>query len=111
MIFKKIVNYYKRAWQQLKIDFKKIDKDYEKKKEKTNEEMLVYEKRYNRFLEKDITLNLTPTEIFLWKVCPIFFKSLVILICIIAALLGGIYYLFTTIIISCIIGYLFIKIF
>lgn len=96
-------------------EIRKIKKEYKKQRkidmEIIEDEMLEYEKRHNRFLEKDKTLKLTPGEILLWKICPNFFKILIILICIAVGILGGIYYLLITIVISCIIGCLFFKIF
>ena len=44
MILKKIINYYKTAWKQLKADLKKID-------EETEKEMLEYEIRHEKFLK------------------------------------------------------------
>lgn len=110
MILKKIVNYYKTAWKQLKIDLKKIDEDYEKAKEKTEKEMLENEIRHERFLKKDKTLVLTRKEIFLWRVLPIIFKIFIFLLIACFAVIGGIYYLIVGLLISWIVGSIFIKI-
>lgn len=108
MILKKIINYYKRAWQQLKMDLKKIDEDYEKKNEK---EMLEYERRYSKFLEKDKTLILTRNEIFFWRILPIVFKIFIFLLITCFAVIAGVYYFIIALVISWIIGCIFIKIF
>ena len=97
------------------MTFKEIYLDFKKQqkidREKVENEMLEYDKRYERFKNGDKTLKLSFPETLLWKILPRFFKFLIIPICIAAGILGGIYYLLVTLIISCIIGCLFIKIF
>ena len=102
MILKKIINYYKTAWKQLKVDLKKID-------EETEKEMLEYEIRHEKFLKKDKTLVLTRKEIFLWQILPIIFKIFIFLLIICFAVIAGIYYLIVALIISWIVGSIFIK--
>lgn len=102
MILKKIINYYKTAWKQLKADLKKID-------EETEKEMLEYEIRYEKFLKKDKTLILTRKEIFLWQVLPIIFKIFIFLLIMFFAIIAGIYYLIVALVISWIVGSIFIK--
>lgn len=109
MILKKVINYYKTAWKQLKSDLKKIDEDYKKEKEKTEKEMLEYEIRHEKFLKKDKTLVLTCKEIFLWQILPIIFKIFIFLLIICFAVIAGIYYLIVALIISWIVGSVFIK--
>ena len=102
MILKKIINYYKTAWKQLKVDLKKID-------EETEKEMLEYEIRHEKFLKKDKTLVLTRKEIFLWQVLPIIFKIFIFLLIMFFAIIAGIYYLIVALVISWIVGSIFIK--
>lgn len=102
MILKKIINYYKTAWKQLKADLKKID-------EETEKEMLEYEIRHEKFLKKDKTLILTRKEIFLWQILPIIFKIFIFLLIICLAVIAGIYYLIVALVISLIVGSIFIK--
>lgn len=102
MILKKIINYYKTAWKQLKADLKKID-------EETEKEMLEYEIRHEKFLKKDKTLVLTRKEIFLWQVLPIIFKIFIFLLIMFFAIIAGIYYLIVALVISWIVGSIFIK--
>lgn len=102
MILKKIINYYKTAWKQLKADLKKID-------EETEKEMLEYEIRHEKFLKKDKTLVLTRKEIFLWQILPIIFKIFIFLLIICLAVIAGIYYLIVALVISWIVGSIFIK--
>lgn len=102
MILKKIINYYKTAWKQLKADLKKID-------EETEKEMLEYEIRHKKFLKKDKTLVLTRKEIFLWQVLPIIFKIFIFLLIMFFAIIAGIYYLIVALVISWIVGSIFIK--
>ena len=102
MILKKIINYYKTAWKQLKAELKKID-------EETEKEMLEYEIRHEKFLKKDKTLVLTRKEIFLWQVLPIIFKIFIFLLIICLAVIAGIYYLIAALVISWIVGSIFIK--
>ena len=102
MILKKIINYYKTAWKQLKTDLKKID-------EETEKEMLEYEIRHEKFLKKDKTLVLTRKEIFLWQILPIIFKIFIFLLIICLAVIAGIYYLIIGLIISWVVGSIFIK--
>ena len=102
MILKKIINYYKTAWKQLKAELKKIN-------EETEKEMLEYEIRYEKFLKKDKTLILTRKEIFLWRILPIIFKIFIFLLIICFAVIAGIYYLIIALVISLIVGSIFIK--
>lgn len=102
MILKKIINYYKTAWKQLKADLKKID-------EETEKEMLEYEIRHEKFLKKDKTLVLTRKEIFLWQVLPIIFKIFIFLLIMFFAIIAGIYYFIVALVISWIVGSIFIK--
>ena len=102
MILKKIINYYKTAWKQLKVDLKKID-------EETEKEMLEYEIRHEKFLKKDKTLVLTRKEIFLWQVLPIIFKIFIFLLIMCFTIIAGIYYLIVALVISWIVGSIFIK--
>ena len=102
MILKKIINYYKTAWKQLKAELKKID-------EETEKEMLEYEIRHEKFLKKDKTLILTRKEIFLWQILPIIFKIFIFLLIICFAVIAGIYYLIVALVISLIVGSIFIK--
>ena len=102
MILKKIINYYKTAWKQLKAELKKID-------EETEKEMLEYEIRHEKFLKKDKTLVLTRKEIFLWQILPIIFKIFIFLLIICLAIIAGIYYLIAALVISWIVGSIFIK--
>lgn len=102
MILKKIINYYKTAWKQLKADLKKID-------EETEKEMLEYEIRHEKFLKKDKTLVLTRKEIFLWQILPIIFKIFIFLLIMFFAIIAGIYYLIVALVISWIVGSIFIK--
>ncbi|WP_427042643.1 hypothetical protein HUW86_08620 (plasmid) [Fusobacterium sp. SB021] len=102
MILKKIINYYKTAWKQLKAELKKID-------EETEKEMLEYEIRHEKFLKKDKTLVLTRKEIFLWQILPIIFKIFIFLLIICLAVIAGIYYLIAALVISWIVGSIFIK--
>ena len=109
MILKKIINYYKTTWKQLKAELKKIDENYKKEKEKIEKEMLENEIRHERFLKKDKTLVLTHKEIFLWQILPIIFKIFIFLLIICFAVIAGIYYLIVALIISWIVGSIFIK--
>lgn len=102
MILKKIINYYKTAWKQLKADLKKID-------EETEKEMLEYEIRHEKFLKKDKTLVLTRKEIFLWQVLPMILKIFIFLLIMFFAIIAGIYYLIVALVISWIVGSIFIK--
>ena len=102
MILKKIINYYKTAWKQLKADLKKID-------EETEKEMLEYEIRHEKFLKKDKTLVLTRKEIFLWQILPIIFKIFIFLLIMCFTIIAGIYYLIVALVISWIVGSIFIK--
>ncbi len=102
MILKKIINYYKTAWKQLKADLKKID-------EETEKEMLEYEIRHEKFLKKDKTLVLTRKEIFLWQILPIIFKIFIFLLIMFFAIIAEIYYLIVALVISWIVGSIFIK--
>ena len=102
MILKKIINYYKTAWKQLKAELKKIN-------EETEKEMLEYEIRHEKFLKKDKTLILTRKEIFLWQILPIIFKIFIFLLIICLAVIAGIYYLIVALVISLIVGSIFIK--
>lgn len=102
MILKKIINYYKTAWKQLKVELKKIN-------EETEKEMLEYEIRHEKFLKKDKTLILTRKEIFLWQILPIIFKIFIFLLIICFAVIAGIYYLIIALVISLIVGSIFIK--
>ena len=95
-------NTYKTAQKQLKADLKKID-------EETEKEMLEYEIRHEKFLKKDKTLVLTCKEIFLWQILPIIFKIFIFLLIICLAVIAGIYYLIIGLIISCVVGSIFIK--
>lgn len=102
MILKKIINYYKTAWKQLKAELKKIN-------EETEKEMLEYEIRHEKFLKKDKTLILTRKEIFLWQILPIIFKIFIFLLIICFAVIAGIYYLIIGLVISWVVGSIFIK--
>lgn len=81
---------------------KKID-------EETEKEMLEYEIRHEKFLKKDKTLVLTRKEIFLWQILPIIFKIFIFLLIICLAVIAGIYYLIAALVISWIVGSIFIK--
>ena len=71
--------------------------------------MLEYEIRHEKFLKKDKTLILTRKEIFLWQILPIIFKIFIFLLIICFAVIAGIYYLIVALVISWVVGSIFIK--
>ena len=102
-----------------KKDWEEIDRKYDEKKKKQDEEYRIYcekldreeeeqAERKRRFKAKDKTLVLTRSEYFWWKIFPIIVKLIGIIFALSVVFIYGVWYF---VIILLILGYCILRIY